>query len=98
MGNTTTTGSFDSKSVLELDPWLEPFLPAIARRQKLFEQWKDTINKHEGGYSSFSEGFLKFGLNVDDKGEITYREWAPNAKEAMLIGDFSEYAVNSDDA
>jgi hypothetical protein len=35
------------------------------------------------------QGYEKFGLNVDEKGDITYREWAPGANEAYLIGDFS---------
>ena len=30
-----------------------------------------------------------FGFNVDKQNNITYREWAPNAVEAYLIGDFS---------
>lgn len=36
------------------------------------------------------QGFNKFGFNVDDSGVIRYREWAPNAKKAFLIGEFSE--------
>jgi 1,4-alpha-glucan branching enzyme len=35
------------------------------------------------------QGYEKFGLNVNEKGDITYREWAPGANEAYLIGDFS---------
>lgn len=35
------------------------------------------------------QGFKKFGFVVHDNGDITYREWAPNAVEASLIGDFS---------
>lgn len=81
---------FDTKSILELDGYLEPFIPAIAHRYDKFRQWKDSINVHEGGYDSFSKGYLKFGLNVHPGGEIVYREWAPNAAEAFLIGDFSE--------
>lgn len=94
MGNTNQS-AFDSKPIMELDPWLEPFLPAIAHRQGKYEQWKNTINDYEGGYDKFSKGWLKFGLNVDDKGEITYREWAPNPVEANLIGDFSALSLSA---
>ena len=81
--------SVDEKAVLSLDSWLEPFLPAIAHRHQLFTKWKTTIQDHEGGYDSFTKGFLKFGLNVKEDASVVYREWAPNAKEAVLIGDFS---------
>lgn len=81
--------SFNEKAILEFDPWLEPFLPAIAHRYQSFTKWKNVIQDHEGGYDSFTKGFLKFGLNVREDGSIVYREWAPNATEAVLIGDFS---------
>ena len=35
------------------------------------------------------QGAEIFGLNVDSENNVTYREWAPNATEAYLIGDFS---------
>ena len=83
------TMSFNEKAILELDSWLEPFLPAIAHRYQSFVNWKNTIQEHEGGYDAFTKGFLKFGFNVNEDASITYREWAPNAVEAVLIGDFS---------
>ena len=81
----------DKQTVLDLDPWLEPFVPAIATRYDRFQEWKQKIQQHEGGYDAFSKGYNKFGLTVDDAGRITYREWAPNAVEASLIGEFSEH-------
>lgn len=80
----------DTKPILELDGYLRPELPAISARYDVFEQWKTTIEKTEGGYDSFSKGYLKFGLNVGENQEVVYREWAPNVKEAYLIGDFSQ--------
>lgn len=38
----------------------------------------------------FTEGYKYFGFNVTPDGTITYREWAPNAETASLVGDFSE--------
>jgi len=81
--------TFDEKTILSIDSWLEPFLPAIAHRHQSFIKWKNTIQDHEGGYDSFTKGFLKFGLNVQEDQSVVYREWAPNAREAVLIGDFS---------
>lgn len=35
------------------------------------------------------QGYETFGLSVQSNGDIIYREWAPNAVEASLVGDFS---------
>ncbi|KAF8897837.1 glycoside hydrolase family 13 protein [Infundibulicybe gibba] len=72
-----------------IDGYLEPNIPAIVHRHNIFRRWKETIEQHEGGYESFTQGYLKFGFNVGNDGAVTYREWAPNATEACLIGDFN---------
>lgn len=81
---------FDPKSVLELDGYLEPNVPAIAHRYGVFKGWKDAINQSEGGYDNFTKGYDKFGFQISSGGEVIYREWAPNVIEATLIGDFSQ--------
>lgn len=86
----SSPASFDPKPVLELDSYLEPFIHAIQRRYAKFKERKTSIVNHEGGYDSFSKAYLKFGFNVQPNGDIVYREWAPNAKETCLIGEFSE--------
>jgi 1,4-alpha-glucan branching enzyme len=85
------TKPLEEKTVLDVDGWLKPNVPAIIHRHDLYRRWKDKINEHEGGYEAFTKGYLKFGLNANESGELTYREWAPNAKEAYLIGDFNEW-------
>jgi 1,4-alpha-glucan branching enzyme len=82
--------SFDPESILKLDGYLEPFIPAITSRYTLFQQLKQKIQNFEGGLDNFSKGYNKFGFNVLENNEVTYREWAPNASEAVLIGDFSQ--------
>ncbi|KAF9518695.1 glycoside hydrolase family 13 protein [Hydnum rufescens UP504] len=79
----------DAKPILELDGYLEPFIPGISTRYDLYEKWKRHIQTTEGGYDAFSKGYLKFGFNVEEDGTVLYREWAPNATEAYLIGDFN---------
>ena len=75
--------------VLQLDPWLEPFQGALKRRYSKAQQWLKTINETEGGIEKFSRGYETFGLQAQENGDITYKEWAPNALRAYLIGDFS---------
>ncbi|KAF8351637.1 glycoside hydrolase superfamily [Amanita rubescens] len=85
----------DAQTVLDVDPWLDQNVPAIIRRHDLYRQWKDKIDELEGGYEKFTKGYLKYGLNADETGQITYREWAPNAQQASLIGDFNEWNRSS---
>ncbi|KZT58829.1 glycoside hydrolase family 13 protein [Calocera cornea HHB12733] len=88
-------GAFNPQPLLQLDPWLGPDMPNITKRYEHFLKWKSTIQDTEHGYDQFSQGWHKFGLNLNKDGSITYREWAPSAKEASLIGEFNNWDRNS---
>ena len=75
--------------VVKLDPWLEPFSDALRTRYSHAQKWIKVINDTEGGLEKFSRGTETFGFVVHVNGDITYREWAPNALRAYLIGEFS---------
>ncbi|KZZ96208.1 1,4-alpha-glucan-branching enzyme [Ascosphaera apis ARSEF 7405] len=77
--------------VIQKDPWLAPFKDEIKRRYDYTKTWIKQIEETEGGLEKFSKGYEKFGFNVADNGDIHYREWAPNAVEAALVGDFNEW-------
>ncbi|KAL1978884.1 hypothetical protein VTN31DRAFT_1743 [Thermomyces dupontii] len=81
----------DGTGVLQLDPWLEPHKEALKARYNYAQSWIERINETEGGLEKFSRGYERFGLTVNERGDITYREWAPNAVEAHLIGDFNNW-------
>ncbi|KAH7160592.1 glycoside hydrolase superfamily [Dactylonectria macrodidyma] len=81
----------DGTGVVDLDPWLSPFSDTLKRRYAKTQEWVNTINATEGGLEQFSRGVEKFGFNVDKKNNIIYREWAPNAVAASLIGDFNQW-------
>lgn len=81
----------DGSGAVKLDPWLSPFEGVLKRRFSQAQGWIDRLEKTEGGLDKFSKGAEKFGLNVDSENNITYREWAPNATEAYLIGDFNNW-------
>lgn len=78
--------------VVQLDPWLSPFKDALRNRYSRAQKWIKTIEETEGGLEKFSKGTDIFGFNVKENGDIVYREWAPNAIRAYLIGDFSIYS------
>ncbi|PQP97998.1 1 4-alpha-glucan-branching enzyme 1 chloroplastic/amyloplastic isoform X3 [Prunus yedoensis var. nudiflora] len=60
-----------------------------------YKRLREEIDKYEGGLEVFSRGYEKFGFTRSAEG-ITYREWAPGAKSASLIGDFNNWNTNAD--
>lgn len=56
----------------------------------MYANWVNQINQNEGGFDQFSKGYDTFGLHAQKDNSISYKEWAPNAVEASLIGDFSK--------
>ncbi|KAL2828567.1 1,4-alpha-glucan-branching enzyme [Aspergillus pseudoustus] len=85
----------DGTGIIDLDPWLEPFREAIQRRYRYVESWVKTVDETEGGLDKFSKGYEKYGFNVSSNGDIIYREWAPNAVEAALVGDFNNWDIKA---
>ena len=71
------------------DPWLEPFEGAIQGRHD-HALWKlnELTNGGKQTLSEFASGYLYFGLHKTGRGWVL-REWAPNATEIYLIGDFN---------
>jgi 1,4-alpha-glucan branching enzyme len=91
----------DGTGVLQSDPWyvlvesttdnrLEPFSGALRHRYSEYKKAHDLIVKNEGSVAKFAEGYKTMGFQVDGDNGVRYREWAPNATAARLIGDFSE--------
>ena len=60
------------------------------RRWNRYKELRAAIDANEGGLEKFSRGFERLGFNRTAAG-ITYREWAPAAKAAQLIGDFNSW-------
>ena len=73
------------------DPWLEPFENAIVGRHEhaLYKLGELTGNGRMS-LSEFADGYLYFGLHRTEKGWV-FREWAPNATEIFMVGDFSTW-------
>nr|WVH01980.1 1,4-alpha-glucan-branching enzyme [Naematelia aurantialba] len=82
----------DGTGVLMSDPWLEPFSGALRERYTAYKNQLAVIDKYEGGLAHFAEGYKSMGLQVDSEGGVRYREWAPNALQARLIGEFNGWS------
>ncbi|KAK3672890.1 alpha-1,4-glucan branching enzyme [Recurvomyces mirabilis] len=85
----------DGTGICQLDPYLDPYKASLRSRFSKAQQWIKTINDNEGGLENFSRGYEKFGFLITPDHTITYREWAPNAMRAYLIGDFNGWNRDS---
>ncbi|XP_075095668.1 1,4-alpha-glucan-branching enzyme 2-2, chloroplastic/amyloplastic-like [Nicotiana tabacum] len=75
---------------------LKIFFPMLSTfRFSEYKKMREAIDKYEGGLEAFSRGYEKKGFTRSATG-ITYREWAPGAKWAALIGDFNNWNPNAD--
>ena len=75
--------------IVKNDPWLEPFEGAIVgRHDHALYKLNELTNGGKQTLSDFASGYLYFGLHKTSKGWVL-REWAPNATEIFLIGDFN---------
>lgn len=74
--------------LLRIDPGLGPYSDHFNYRLKRYVELKKLIETYEGSLEEFALGYSKFGFNKEE-GCIVYREWAPAAQEAEIIGDFN---------
>jgi 1,4-alpha-glucan branching enzyme len=74
--------------IIENDPWLTPYSGAIEGRHD-HALWRESqLTGGKMTLKDFASGYLYYGLQRTDSGWV-FREWAPNATDIFLIGDFS---------
>ena len=73
--------------VLELNPQLMPFQRDIELRMELYQNTKNRLLSGGGTLKDFANGHHYFGIHHFD-GKWVYREWAPNAHQLYLTGEF----------
>ncbi|MDR2132328.1 MAG: alpha amylase C-terminal domain-containing protein [Clostridiales Family XIII bacterium] len=74
--------------ILDIDPLLRPFRADIELRMQNYARMRARLLGGAGSLSSRANGHLFFGFHRLEDGWV-YREWAPNAKEIYLFGDFN---------
>lgn len=80
--------------ILVIDPYLRPYEKDIDLRMKLYEKKKAELVKKGQTLVDFANGYIYYGLHRTDTGWV-YREWAPNADGAALVGDFNNWDENA---
>lgn len=76
-----------------MDEYLKPYYHVIASRSDKAAEREQGIGG--SSLSEFANGYKFFGLHNGEDSWII-REWAPNATQIYLIGDFSNWEVNKD--
>ena len=78
-------------NLIKNDPWLEPYAPAIIGRHEDAIKKESELTGASGSLDDFANAHNYFGLHRTADGGWVFREWAPNATEVTLIGDFSDW-------
>ena len=78
-------------NIVKNDPWLAPFSEAIEGRHTEAMRKEKELCSQAGTLNDFANAHRYFGLHRMDDGRWVFREWAPNAREIYLIGDFSDW-------
>ncbi len=80
--------------ILKNDEYLRPYSDSInGRHDNALNKIAQLTNNNKETLASFASGYLYFGLHRSDNGWV-FREWAPNATEIYLIGDFNNWEEN----
>lgn len=77
--------------IVENDPYLEPYENAIrGRHEHVLWKLNQLTQSGKQMLSDFASGYDYYGLHRTSKG-WTFREWAPNATDLYLVGDFNNW-------
>lgn len=79
-------------NLIKNDSWLAPYADAIDGRHKHAMDKAAELSGSET-LADFAQGYRYFGLHRTSEGWV-FREWAPNATDVFLIGDFSNWQEN----
>lgn len=72
------------------NPYYSKYSDKFIQRNKNFQNALARINQFYGSIDNFTNSYKEYGLHRV-KGGIFYREWAPNAHNIYLAGDFNNW-------
>lgn len=72
------------------DPQLCAYEGHLQYRWNQFQKTLRRIETNEGGLLNFAKSFTKLGLHQEGS-QVVYREWAPFAEDAFMIGEFNNW-------
>ena len=80
--------------LVQKDSYLEPYEDAIRGRHEHAEWKKNQLTKNgRTTLEAFASGYEYYGLHKMRRGWV-FREWAPNATDIYLVGDFNNWQEN----
>ena len=83
-------------AIIQEDPWLSPYQQEIKERLGNFKRALKEIEEAEGSLINFATAHQYYGIHFEDKKNgWTYREWAPDAYQLFLTGDFNGWDRSS---
>lgn len=80
--------------IIANDPYLSPYSSFIENFISYSNLVIDNLQNNAGSLSDSVNGHLYYGLNQTSESWV-FREWAPNASEVWLIGDFNDWKKNN---
>ncbi|CAB5145835.1 1,4-alpha-glucan (glycogen) branching enzyme, GH-13-type (EC [Olavius algarvensis associated proteobacterium Delta 3] len=83
------------KRLFLLDPYLAPYERILRRRLQMIDDRTQALTEGRMSLAEFASGHEYFGLHYRHP-EWIFREWAPNAEQIFLVGDFSGWEERSD--
>ena len=81
-------------NILKIDPLLTPYKRDIDARMDGYKAFRAKVAGKSGSLSEAANGHLFFGFHQCQDFWV-YREWAPNATEMALIGEFNMWDRSS---
>ena len=76
--------------IMEYNPQLQPFAGDINLRMDLYNETKARLLPEGGTLNEFANAHEYFGIHHVEGGWV-YREWAPNAYQLYLTGEFNDW-------